>query len=106
MKKKLNKNVFLGFSVRKIAPITCCDGDKKVADLVEEYSINTTGILTFNVGFKRRFCIQAMQKLGHKKGPPRKAPLSLANAVRLCGRRLRSSTGPKSSIPYVLLPAF
>ena len=57
MKRKLNKNVFLGFLVRKIAPITFYDGGEKVADSVEEYSINKTVGLTFNARFKRRFCI-------------------------------------------------
>jgi len=96
----------LGLLVIKIAPIIHCDGGEKVADSVEEYSINKTVILTFNARFKSRFCIQAMQKLGHKKGPPHKASLSLANAVRLCWRRLRSSTGPKTQLGERLLPAF
>ena len=96
MKIKLNKNVFLFYLVRKIAPTTHCDRGEKLADSVEEYSINKSVILTFNARFKRRFCIRTMQKLGHKKGPPHKASLSLANAVHLCGRRLRSSTGPNT----------
>ena len=106
MKRKLNKKYFLGLLVIKITPITHCDGGEKVADSVEEYSINKTVILTFNARFKSRFCIQAMQKLGHKKGPPHKASLSLANAVRLCWRRLRSSTGPKTLAIEGLLTAF
>ena len=106
MKRKLNKNVFFWFISKKIAPITHCDGGEKVADSVEEYSIKKTVILTFNARFKSRFCIRAMQKLGHKKGPPHKASLSLANAVRLCGRRLRSSTGPKTHPPRVYYQPF
>ena len=66
MKRKLNKNVFFGFISKKNRPHHC-DGGEKVADSVEEYLINKTVILTFNARFKSRFCIQAMQKLGHKK---------------------------------------